>query len=617
MMNRREFINTAGISAAALLCGGKAHAGESNPARSFEHGQPLQQFRYDQIKFLGGIHQAQFEQTHSVLMGLDEDALLRPYRRRVGLAAPGCDLAGWYGSDAFGAETFGQWISALSRSFAITNDQEICTKVERLVRAFSEAVEPTGKLFGDIKLTHGPAYHYDKLVCGLMDAHEYCHQPIALDVLKRTTEAVLNHLPGKAIDGAPGSDGAHETYTIPENQFIVWQRGGSDSHLEMARAYLYHSFFDPLARGENVLAGRHAYSHVNALCSAAKAYLVLGDEDYLRAAKNGLSFVEAQSYATGGWGPGESFIPTVGNAGSGFPSIKSLGDSLTQTHWHFETPCGAYAHFKLTRYLLRITKDPAYGDSMERLMYNTVLGAKPLTLDGRAFYQSDYSSDGHKFYFDGYFGAVPSEWPCCSGTLPQIAADYRISTYFRDTEGVYVNLFIPSTLTWRQDGVQVSLTQTGSYPLGDLVSFELTTSKPLEFVLRLRIPAWSEQPSIRVNGKKTNAPVQPGTFLSLKREWNSKDRIELELPRKLDLKTVDSQHPDTVALAYGPLVLFALTEGTPAVTRAQLLAAARLSPESGEWFAETGGARLHFKPFWAIEDERYSTYLTTKAPDEI
>jgi hypothetical protein len=70
-------------------------------------------------------------------------------------------------------------------------------------------------------------------------------------------------------------------------------------------------------------------------------------------------------------------------------------------------------------------------------------------------------------------------------------------------------------------------------------------------------------------------------------------------------------------LAYGPLVLFALTEGTPAVTPAQLLAAARLSPESGEWFAETGGARLHFKPFWAIEDERYSTYLTTKAPDEI
>jgi DUF1680 family protein len=99
---------------------------------------------------------------------------------------------------------------------------------------------------------------------------------------------------------------------------------------------------------------------------------------------------------------------------------------------------------------------------MERVMYNTVLGAKPLHQDGRAFYQSDYhKDDGHKFYFEGYFGAIPSEWPCCSGTLPQIAADYRISTYFSDPAGIYVNLFIPSTLKWQQNGAQVSLGAVG------------------------------------------------------------------------------------------------------------------------------------------------------------
>ena len=55
----------------------------------------------------------------------------------------------------------------------------------------------------------------------------------------------------------------------------------------------------------------------------------------------------------------------------------TLGPSLTDMHKSFETPCGAYAHFKLTRYLLRITRDARYGDGMERVLYNTVLGAKP------------------------------------------------------------------------------------------------------------------------------------------------------------------------------------------------------------------------------------------------
>lgn len=611
MINRRQFMNTAGMTFGALICRSKATGSISSPVRSFEHGEPLQQFRYDQIEFRPGIHQTQLEQTHSVLMGLSEKALLKPYRRRAGLPAPGCDLAGWYGSEATGAETFGQWISAMSRYYAITQDKETCAKVDRLVRAFSQTVEPSGKLLGDAKLTGGAAYHYDKLVCGLMDAHEFCHQPTALNVLSRLTEASLSLLPGKAVEGLAGGDGAHETYTIPENQFIAWQRGGSNRHLEMGQAYLYHSFFDPLARGENVLAGRHAYSHMNALCSAAKAYLVFGNENLLKAAKNGFAFVEAQSYATGGWGPTESFVPTASLPAVGFLSIKSLGDSLTQTHWHFETPCGAYAHFKLTRYLLRITKDSTYGDSMERVMYNTVLGAKPLMPDGRAFYQSDYHSDGHKFYFDGYFGQGTSEWPCCSGTLPQIAADYRISTYFSDADGIYVNLFIPSTLTWQQNRAQVSLAQTGSYPLGDLVNFVVTTSQPSEFVVRLRIPAWSQQPSIRINGKRIDANVQPGTFVSLKREWSSNDRIDLELPRKMELKAVDSQHPDTMALVYGPLVLFALTSDTPNVTKGQLLGSVRQTSGSDEWLVETASGSLRFKPFWEITNEQYSTYLLT------
>ena len=101
-------------------------------------------------------------------------------------------------------------------------------------------------------------------------------------------------------------------------------------------------------------------------------------------------------------------------------------------------------------------------------------------------------------------------WPCCSGTLPQVAADYRINTYFRDGRGVYVNLYIPSTLRWVQGGAQIELTQKSEYPYDSQVEFEVKASKPVEFAVNLRIPAWAEGASLAVNGKRE--PVQPGVL---------------------------------------------------------------------------------------------------------
>ena len=614
MYTRRSFVRAAGAGL-AVMAHGRAVSTSSRaatPDPSLEYGQPLPEFHYDQVSLQPGLQQTQLEQTHAVLMNLSEDSLLRPYRLRAGLPAPGCNLGGWYSSDEFGAETFGQWISALSRYYAITRDEHTRAKVDRLIRGFSETVDTSGRLFGDRAATEGAAYGYDKLACGLVDAHQFTQHPTSLRILAGATAAVIPQLPPQVPEDDLAA--ADEVYTLPENQFTAWQRGGSLLHLDLATRYLHHGYFEPLARGENVLAGRHAYSHVNALCSAAKAFLALGDDKYLRAAKHGFAFVEAQSFATGGWGPNETFLPSPPVPELDLPAIQTLGDSLSESHHHFETCCGAYAHFKLTRYLLRITKASSYGDSMERVMYNTVLGAKALLQDGRSFYNSDYhASEGRKTYFAGYFGIIPSQWPCCSGTLPQLAADYRLSTYFRDAAGAYVNLYIPSTVTWQQSDTHITLTQSGHYPLGDVVTMTVTPERRCTFNLRVRIPAWTTRPSITINGRRVLTSIAPGTFANLKREWRPGDLIELELPRQLELKAVDAAHPDTVAVVYGPLVLFSLGTRKPPLTRKQLLAATRQDPQGSEWRVYAAGGNLRLVPFWSINNERYLTYLAVTA----
>jgi hypothetical protein len=191
--------------------------------------------------------------------------------------------------------------------------------------------------------------------------------------------------------------------------------------------------------------------------------------------------------------------------------------------------------------------------------------------------------------------------------MPQVAADYRINTYLRDRQGVYVNLYIPSTVRWSHAGAQVSLTQKSSYPHEGAVEFEVTVDRPVEFAVNFRIPAWAERAGIAVNGKRMTGELGPGSFAAVRREWKSGDRVELDLPMKTRLEAVDAQHPDTGALLRGPLVLFAITKTAPKVTRAQLLAAANV--EAGKWQVATADGPMTMLPFTAIEEEQYSTYL--------
>lgn len=604
-LSRRDFVRLgAGLAATSGAASARTAAGSFTTP-------PLAEVRYGDVTVTSAEHQAQLADTQEVLMSLSEDSLLKPFRQMAGQPAPGEDLGGWYNYDpdfdwhrddagfAPGA-TFGQWVSALCRYHAITGSQAAREKVLRLNRLY--AVTVSGSFYDKNRF---PAYCYDKLLLGLIDSEHLVGDRSAFAVLDRTTRAALPHLPRAAVDRElewrPGKDQSYrwdESYTNPENLFIAYTRRAGNRYRDLAVRFLDDAtWFDPLARGKNVLAGKHAYSYVNSLCSAMQAYLTLGSGKHLRAARNAFDMLSAQSYPTGGWGPDEKLTT---------PDGPELHASLAATHNSFETPCGAYAHFKLTRYLLRVTRDARYGDSMERVMFNTVLGARPMHADGRAFYYADYNVSGHKVYSSHRF-------PCCSGTLPQVATDYGINAYFREPHGLYVNLYLPSSVRWVQGGARCTLTQSGEYPFADVVSMRIAAQQSREFTLYLRIPAWAVGARIEVNGARWTRSAEPGRFAALTRTWHDGDRIELALPRTLRLEAIDRRHTDTVALLAGPLVLFPVSTGgeRAPLRRSDLLAVRQVEPR--RWETRAASAPLTLLPYLAIDEEEYSTFLTVSA----
>lgn len=597
-LSRRAF-----LAGAACSCCRPAFAqGSTARLALFERGE---------VRLLEGPLRDQFDYQQALFLGLDDDALLKPFRQRAGLPAPGGDLGGWYDdSPDFHCEqgdphvdfhgyipghSFGQYVSGLARGFAASRDPRVQAKLKGLIEVYGATISP--RFFEDYNL---PAYTFDKLVVGLIDAGQEAGISLAKPVLDKLTDIALPYLPEKALtreemQRRPHSRWAQtwdESYTLPENLLLAYERGFGDRYRTLGARYIQdQELFSPLARGENVLGGQHAYSHVNALSSAVQSYLTLGDERYLRAAMNGFAMIERQSYATGGWGPDETLAGDDGGA--------ALVASLSKTHNNFETPCGAYGHFKIARHLLRLTGDSRYADSMERVLYNTVLGAKATEPDGRTFYYSDYAASGAKkdFHWD--------RWPCCSGSFVQLAADYGISAYLAGGDCLYVALYIPSEVKGRLAGQEVVLTQETDYPRDNKVRFRLGLSSPARFALAFRIPGWAGPATrLTVNGRPETASLKAGRFARIERFWRPDDRVELEIDQPMRLEAIAPSRPDLVALMRGPRALFAVSALETRPTRAALLAARPDPAKADSWRA--GDIRL--SPFTAIGDEPYRLY---------
>jgi hypothetical protein len=494
----------------------------------------------DRVELLPGHWQRQHDQAVDAYLAIPNDDILHGIRRHGGLPSAGKSLSGWCRVDS--SVVLGQWLSALSVFARSTGRPEIREKVVALTDQWAETLPATGFGYLNNRFSPGGHYAYDKLVGGLVDVGLAGHDP-AFDYLSDLTALASTHLDRVNVPASPEpslhSGRAPEWYTLSENLYRAALATGDSSYREFADVWNYDHYWDKFAdtaRPDNAW-GVHAYSHLNTFSGAAARHLTDGDERSLAISRNAHDFfIETQTFATGGFGPAERIQP-----------YGHLGRSLDTRMDSFETPCGSWAAFKLSKYLLEATGEARFGEWIERLFYNGIGAALPMESTGSHFYYADYRVSG------GVKTVARDHFCCCSGTYAQAVAAYPELIFFADRDDLFVNLFTPARVAHTVAGQTVEVVVHTDFPIEEHVRVSVQSPTPARFKLALRIPEYGSVEDLRVDGAPVAGVVDAG-WLIVDRVWEGGAEVTFTLPLEWRAESISDAHPDRIALLRGPAV---------------------------------------------------------------
>src|ERR1019366_6061587 len=213
-LNRRSFVKAAAAFAATPSLATVAVT---------ESREPLRQFDYADVQLTGGPFAEQYNALHAHYLALSNDRLLKVYRQRAGLPAPGKDMGGWYDTDGFvPGHTLGQYISGLARFGASTSDAACHQKVHDLVDGFAATLGPDNQSILRPQTNLWICYTLDKHFAGLIDAATLSKMPTAHDLLSRVLTGAEPLLPARGHDRIGKKDPPYdETYVMPENLYTA------------------------------------------------------------------------------------------------------------------------------------------------------------------------------------------------------------------------------------------------------------------------------------------------------------------------------------------------------------------------------------------------------------
>ena len=388
-----------------------------------------------------------------------------------------------------------------------------------------------------------PYYTLHKILAGLLDAHNLTGNTQALDVASKIGDWAHSRL----------SKLRPEQFDRMWNMYIAGEYGGANDafaslhainrkpeYLTVARYFDNRNVKDPTVTNNDILDGRHANQHIPQFIGYLRVYEQNNERDYYTAAKNFWDMVVPHRvYSHGGVGVGEILRKRDLIAGSLY--------SEPNNHNHAET-CPLYNMLKLSRNLFFHEPDPKYMNYYEHGLFNHILGSRRDT---------DSVTDPEVTYFvpvrPGELREYGNAGTCCGGTGMENHTKYQDSIYFRSADDgtLYVNLYIPSTLEWREKGFAIE--QRTRYPFEGASTITVTGNGRL--TVMLRVPSWVRRGYIvSVNGAAQRITATPGRYVRLDRQWRTGDRIEIAMPLSFRAeRSIDD--PAVQSIFYGPTLL--------------------------------------------------------------
>ncbi|GAB3458159.1 glycoside hydrolase family 127 protein [Massilia terrae] len=496
------------------------------------------------------------------ILALDPDRLLAPFLREAGLQPKQPSYGNWESSGLDG-HMGGHYMSALSLMYASTGDAEVLRRLNYFVSELKRAQRANGdgyvggipggrqawrdiengKLHADSFSVNGkwvPWYNLHKTYAGLRDAWRYAGNEDAKAMLVALSDWALNltsHLSDSQMQDMLRSEQGGMNEVLAD----VAQMTGQRKYMDLALRFSHQALLQPLEQGQDRLTGLHANTQIPKVIGFKRIADLTGSADMERAAEFfWQTVVEHRTVAIGGNSVKEHF-----NDANDFSSMMEEVEGP-------ET-CNTYNMLKLTEMLFLTQQKGSYADYYERALYNHILSSER---PGGGFV---YFTPMRPNHYRVYSQVDQAMW-CCVGSGIESHAKYGEFIYAHEGDALFVNLFIPSTLEWREKGARI--TQSTRFP--DMDSTRITVDSSSHFTMRIRYPAWvaAGRMQLRVNGLPVKVNAAPGGYASIERNWRRGDHVDVVLPMTTHLE----QMPDLsnyYAVLHGPIVLAAKTKPFP------------------------------------------------------
>ena len=286
MSTRRDFVKmVAGASLApSILRASQAFQAPAETA-GLAARVYLEPFDYQGVRLLDGMLKTQYDRTREYYFKIPNDDILKGFRQRAGLPAPGQDMGGWAIVDTSGV--FGQWLSGMARMYRATGDTEMKEKATALMTGWAEAFRKDGIPSNSRRPGFNPDrmhYAFDKTLCGMVDMGKYAGSKDALALAETlvdwgSTTLLRTRHPGSPAEPESFPSG-NEWYTLSENLYRAYVLTGDPKYKNFGDVWHYDAYWDKFVNeADPDIHGLHAYSHVNTLSSAAMTYGVTGDAE--------------------------------------------------------------------------------------------------------------------------------------------------------------------------------------------------------------------------------------------------------------------------------------------------------------------------------------------------